>query len=124
MRLPAHQASPHPDGATEPLLSPIDVATMCGLSRRAVYDAIKRGELRAFKLCSRLRISTADVDAWLAASLVPVSSVSTVPRVSATRMDRLRPVVFARGFVTTREGRDEHRATGAQRWRRLAGALA
>jgi excisionase family DNA binding protein len=58
---------------------------MCGLSRRAVYDAIKRGELRAFKLCSRLRISTADVDAWLAASLVPVSSLPPVPPASATR---------------------------------------
>jgi excisionase family DNA binding protein len=55
---------------------------MCGLSRRAVYDAIKRGELRAFKLCSRLRISVADVDAWLAASLVPVAALPAVPALS------------------------------------------
>jgi excisionase family DNA binding protein len=52
---------------------------MCCLSRRAVYDAIKRGEFRAFKLCSRLRISGADVDAWLAASLVPVTPLPAVP---------------------------------------------
>jgi excisionase family DNA binding protein len=39
------------------LLSPEQVARLCGLSRRAVYDAIKRGELHAFRLCSRLRIS-------------------------------------------------------------------
>jgi excisionase family DNA binding protein len=63
------------------LLSPTDVAAMCGLSRRAVYDAIRRGELRAFKVCSRLRISTTEVDAWLAASLVPITELpSPAPR--------------------------------------------
>jgi excisionase family DNA binding protein len=75
----AQSASSSDDSKLVRLLSPTDVAAMCGLSRRAVYDAIKRGELRAFKLCSRLRISTADVDAWLAASLVPVTSVAAVP---------------------------------------------
>lgn len=35
-----------------------------------------------------------------------------------------RRVAFALGFVTTREGRDEHRAAGAQGRRRVAGALA
>ena len=54
----------------EGLLSPDQDARMCGLSRRAVYDAIKRGELRAFRLCSRLRISGDQLDAWLRASAV------------------------------------------------------
>jgi len=85
MRPPAQNASPDGDGNVVRLLSPTDVAGMCGLSRRAVYDAIKRGELRAFKLCSRLRISTTDVDAWLAASLVPVSGLPAIPSSRPTR---------------------------------------
>jgi excisionase family DNA binding protein len=85
MRPPAQNASPDDVDQVVRLLSPTEVAAICGLSRRAVYDAIKRGELRAFKLCSRLRISTADVDAWLAASLVPVTAVAAVPLPRATR---------------------------------------
>ena len=56
----------------ESLLSPADVAIRCGLSRRAVYRAIERGELRASRLCHRLRIRPADVEAWLDAAQVPV----------------------------------------------------
>src|SRR5436305_13956014 len=85
MRPPVQNASPGGDNGAVRLLSPTDVAAMCGLSRRAVYDAIKRGELRAFKLCSRLRISTADVDAWLAASLVPVTALPAIPPLQPTR---------------------------------------
>jgi excisionase family DNA binding protein len=43
---------------------------MCGLSRKAVYRAIERGELRASRLCSRLRITPEDVDRWIEASQV------------------------------------------------------
>lgn len=85
MRPLAQSASSSDDSELVRLLSPTEVAAMCGLSRRAVYDAIKRGELRAFKLCSRLRISTTDVDAWLAASLVPVSELPAVLPPSAPR---------------------------------------
>ena len=49
----------------EKLLSPEDVAMQCGLSRKAVYRAIERGELPASKLCSRLRIKPCDLDAWV-----------------------------------------------------------
>lgn len=52
----------------DPFLSPIDVAHRVGLSRRAVYDAIRRGELPAMRLCGRLRISPDALEAWLAAS--------------------------------------------------------
>ena len=52
------------------LLSPEQVATTCGLSRRAVYRAIERGELPATKLCSRLRIVLDDFESWLAANRV------------------------------------------------------
>jgi excisionase family DNA binding protein len=43
---------------------------MCGLSRKAVYRAIERGELRASKLCSRLRITPEDIDRWIEASQI------------------------------------------------------
>lgn len=50
----------------ERLLSPEDVARVCGLSRRAVYRAIARGELRAARLCHRLRIHPAELERWIA----------------------------------------------------------
>ena len=58
------------------LLSPEDVATQCGLSRKAVYRAIDRGELKAARLCSRLRIRPGDVEAWVEAN--SVAQVGTV----------------------------------------------
>lgn len=50
----------------ERLLSPEDVARACGLSRRAVYRAIARGELRAARLCHRLRIHPTELERWIA----------------------------------------------------------
>jgi excisionase family DNA binding protein len=40
------------------------------LSTRAIYGAINRGELRAVRLCSRLRIPREAFDAWVAACAV------------------------------------------------------
>ena len=37
-------------------LRPAEAAESRGLSTRAIYRAIQRGELRAVRLCSRLRI--------------------------------------------------------------------
>lgn len=71
------------------LLSPEDVANQCGLSRKAVYRAIERGELAAFRLCSRLRIRPEDVESWLKANSVAPARVgsarndASVPRVSS-----------------------------------------
>jgi excisionase family DNA binding protein len=42
------------------LLTTRDVAAHCGLSTRAVYDAIRRGELKAIRICSRIRIRPED----------------------------------------------------------------
>ena len=53
------------DPGLEALLSPEQVARACGLSRRAVYRAIARGELPAARLCHRLRISPADLKRWI-----------------------------------------------------------
>ena len=55
---------------TRQLLTPEDVARRCGLSRRAVYDAIRRGELPAMRLCSRLRVEPDAFEAWLAGAAV------------------------------------------------------
>lgn len=49
----------------EQLLSPEDVARVCGLSRRAVYRAIARGELRAARLCHRLRVRPEELERWI-----------------------------------------------------------
>src|SRR4051812_45654798 len=49
----------------EERLTPEDVAGRCRLGRKAVSRAIERGELRATKICSRLRVLPQDVDAWI-----------------------------------------------------------
>ncbi len=66
------------------LLTVEDVAQVCGLSMKAIYRAIDRGELRAAKLCSRLRVHRDDVDAWIerctiGRSTVPVASAAMAP---------------------------------------------
>jgi excisionase family DNA binding protein len=69
------------------LLSPEDVARGCSLSRKAVYRAVARGELRATRILSRLRIDPCDVEAWIRANVVdamdPVPA-PVPPRLSAS----------------------------------------
>lgn len=53
---------------------------MCGLSRRAVYRAIARGELRASRLCNRLRVHPAELDRWIAGRMVtPTDAAQVTP---------------------------------------------
>jgi excisionase family DNA binding protein len=92
---------PSPAGAlketspTEALLSPEDVARRCGLSRKAVYRAVSRGELRAARILSRLRIDPCDVEAWIRANIVdatgPVPRPAPVRLSAATGLRRLLP---------------------------------
>lgn len=88
---PGPPESPHADS----LLSPEDVAQRCGLSRKAVYRAVERGELRAARIVSRLRIDPRDVEAWIRANVVdancpaPVPARSRLPAASGLR--RLLP---------------------------------
>jgi excisionase family DNA binding protein len=81
---------------TERLLSPEDVARVCGLSRRAVYRAIARGELRAARLCHRLRVHPAELERWIAeetcSSESPVSMRSPRPA-DITRRGSLRAML-------------------------------
>ena len=64
-------------------LRPTEAADLAGLSTRAIYRAIQRGELRAVRLCSRLRIAREDFDDWVARAAVRVEprvvEVRTVP---------------------------------------------
>lgn len=62
------------------------LARRCGLSRKAVYRAIERGELRASRLCSRLRIRPDDVDAWLQASTVVPDLATPATPVTHSRL--------------------------------------
>jgi excisionase family DNA binding protein len=73
-------ASPQRDSSkTDALLSPEDVARRCGLSRKAVYRAVGRGELRAARILSRLRIDPRDVEAWIRANIVDASCPGPAP---------------------------------------------
>jgi excisionase family DNA binding protein len=74
------------DNGFEGLLSPEEVARACGLSRRAVYRAIGRGELPAARLCHRLRVRPADLERWIAERTLsrPVAELSPI-RAAETR---------------------------------------
>lgn len=74
------------DNEIERLLSPEDVARACGLSRRAVYRAIARGELRAARLCNRLRVQPAELERWIITQ-TPAANLPERPR----RSQRPRP---------------------------------
>ena len=45
--------------------TPEQVAQRTSLSRKAIYRAIERGELTAYRLCGRLRIAATDEQAWI-----------------------------------------------------------
>lgn len=51
-------------------LTPEQVAQRTGLSRKAIYRAIDRGQLTAYRLCGRLRIRTEDEHDWIEQSRV------------------------------------------------------
>jgi excisionase family DNA binding protein len=63
----------------ERLLCPRDNATRAGLSYHAVLRAIHRGDVRAFRVCGRIRVRPADVDAWIEASPVVVEGENFSP---------------------------------------------
>jgi excisionase family DNA binding protein len=66
---------------------------MCGLSRKAVYRAIERGELRASKLCSRLRVTPEDMDRWIEESRVEPAVRPELPPARAPSRNGLRALL-------------------------------
>jgi excisionase family DNA binding protein len=69
-------------------LRPVEAAELAGLSTRAIYRAIARGDLPASRLCSRLRITREDFDEWVERSAVRVAAPPPVV---------IRPLPAARG---------------------------
>jgi excisionase family DNA binding protein len=61
--------SPHDSGTV--WLSPEQVAERLHLSRKAIYGAIRRGELAAFKVCGRWMIPEQNVEPWITGSSEP-----------------------------------------------------
>jgi excisionase family DNA binding protein len=64
-------------------LTPREAARRLLISERAVRNAIARGELRAVKVCRRVRIAVEDYDAWVAAAVIEPVSRPVPPRLSA-----------------------------------------
>jgi excisionase family DNA binding protein len=90
------------DTKFERLLSPEEVARACGLSRRAVYRAIARGELLAARLCNRLRIRPAELEKWIeTGTSAPETAVRPEARVQRTGTDRgLRALLNEEGRIS------------------------
>lgn len=64
--------------AEERLLTIPEVAETCRLSEKAIRRAIDRGQLKAFKLCNRIRISHEDMREWIASQRQSAVRVATV----------------------------------------------
>ena len=70
--------------AAERYLTPRDAAGRLLISERAVRNAISRGELRAVKVCRRVRIAEQDFDAWVLGALIePDARPELPPRTSS-----------------------------------------
>jgi hypothetical protein len=87
--------------------SPKEIASLCGLSPRAIHRAISRSELRASRLCGRLRCRMVDVDEW-----VERNRVKPAPILNELRLDG-RPASTERGSLrrmlnSTRSDDHEH----------------
>ena len=65
--------------AMERYLTPRDAAERLVISERAVRNAISRGELRAVKVCRRVRIAERDFDAWVAGARIEPETVPHLP---------------------------------------------
>ena len=79
-------------------LRPVEAAELAGLSTRAIYRAIERGELRAARLCSRLRIPRAAFDEWVEACAVRAAErpAATYPRVPLPAAGSFRSLLARR----------------------------
>ena len=51
-------------------LDKVEAAEIVGVSAKTIERAILRGELRAFKPASRIRIHRSDLDAWIQSTVV------------------------------------------------------
>lgn len=70
---------PEPLRDKERLLRPREVAERTQLSYHAVLRAIHRGELRAFRVCQRIRLRAGDVEEWIQANPIASTGASSPP---------------------------------------------
>ena len=79
-------------------LRPSEVAELTGLSTRAIYRAIERGELGAARLCSRLRIPRAAFHEWVERCAVQAAEPrpTTYPPVPPPRTGSFRSLLAHR----------------------------
>ncbi len=80
---PKAAAASTPRATGDAMMTIRDVADACQLSDTAVRRAVYEGELQAVKLRSRLRITKADYDAWIASQRQPPHRAPTPPRPTA-----------------------------------------
>src|SRR5215216_321309 len=102
-------------------LRPAEAAALACLSTRAIYRAIARGELRAVRLCSRLRIPRDAFDAWIASSTVRSEPPAVGgPTARAAAGARQLPPAVRRGIgvmSVERAVRKDGRVVWRVRWR-------
>jgi excisionase family DNA binding protein len=105
----AHALRPGPTSpAVDAFMTIRDVAAACKLSETAVRRAISDGELPAIKLRSRLRITPADFDAWIASQRQSPVGATAPPR-SATPARRPAPAGSFRALVHADAAREQAR---------------
>lgn len=68
--------APAPRSIDDRFLTVGEVAETCRLSEKAIRRAIDRGQLKAFKLCHRIRISHEDMREWIASQRQPVVTIA------------------------------------------------
>lgn len=66
---------------------------MSGFHRQVIYRAIRRGDLRAFRVCSRIRIKVEDLEEWIErepAASKDFQTLRTGSRARASNSDSFR----------------------------------
>ena len=81
----------------ERYLTPRDAAGRLLISERAVRNAISRGELRAVRVCRRVRIAERDFDAWVAGALIEPDRRPELPSRTSARGSGLRGLLVELG---------------------------
>ncbi len=91
---------------TPRFLLPSEAAELVGLSPRAIYRAVQRGELEAVRLCSRIRIPREAFEKWIENSRVePGEPAPPRPPVPPPPPPEPPPAGSFRALLAQRNGR-------------------
>ena len=83
-----------PNGTRQQWLSVREIAQQIAISEKAIRAAIRRGELTATKLCSRVRIAPDDFDSWIVQNRIsPEKKLRYEPDVTSTAGPGLRSLL-------------------------------